>query len=301
MKLTPCILIAVLAAAGCAGPAPATQGAVTLHPAAEEDPIAAFAMVPMKPASSPAARAPRKTAAKKPGAPLPAVAKARAPVPPPPAVARGPEALTPQAERVAGWIESTRDNHGAPYMLIDKRLARLWVFDTRGSVVGSTPILLGAARGDHTVPGIGDRPLERVAPWERTTPAGRFVIEPGRNTRGEDIFWVDYDAAVSMHRVRTTHPAERRLQRLASATPYDNRISWGCINVPVAFFEGVIQPAFSKRRGIVYILPEQESPQRVFAALAERAGDVTIRPALIADVREQARIELTRFDSGSRP
>ena len=41
------------------------------------------------------------------------------------------------------------------------------------------------------------------------------LSEPGRNLQGEDIVWVDYDAAVSMHRVRANNPAERRLERLA--------------------------------------------------------------------------------------
>jgi len=307
MKLTPCILIVVLATVGCAQPAPATQsaGSVTLHPASEPDPIAAYAMQPMPaaPAASVPARPPRKPVAKKPPASgvttVAAVAKAKAQ--PAPAAPVAPDALSPEAERLNGWIAASRDNQGTPYIVIDKRRARLWVFDARRGLLGSTPILLGAARGDHTVPGIGERPLERVAPWERTTPAGRFVIEPGRNLRGEDIFWVDYEAAVSMHRVRATNPTERRLQRLASPSAADNRISWGCINVPVAFFEGVIQPNFSRKRGIVYILPEQESPRQVFATLAERAGDVPIRATLLAEMREEVGTALRRFESAPRP
>jgi hypothetical protein len=43
---------------------------------------------------------------------------------------------------------------------------------------------------------------------------------------------------------------------LASPTPLDNRISYGCINVPVPFFQQVIQSNFSGSGGIVYILPE---------------------------------------------
>ena len=87
----------------------------------------------------------------------------------------------------------------------------------------------GAALGDETVPGIGERPIALVRPHERTTPAGRFAAEPGHDARGEDVVWVDYDAAVSMHRVITTDPAERRLQRLASPTARDHRSSYGCI------------------------------------------------------------------------
>jgi hypothetical protein len=106
--------------------------------------------------------------------------------------------------------------------------------------------------------------MAQILPAERTTPAGRFVAELGRNTQGEDVVWVDYDAAVSMHRVRTKNPVERRAQRLASPTIEDNRISYGCINVPVAFYETYIQPIFAQQKAIVYVLPEIKSVNEVF-------------------------------------
>src|SRR5206468_1038865 len=83
---------------------------------------------------------------------------------------------------------------------------------------------------------------------ERSTPAGRFVGERGHNARGEDVVWLDYDAAVSMHRVLTSNPEERRLERLATPTSDDKRISYGCINVPVDFYETYIQPMFATQR-----------------------------------------------------
>jgi hypothetical protein len=135
-------------------------------------------------------------------------------------------------------------------------------------------VLLGAAPGDDTVPGIGDRPLSQVLPHERTTPAGRFVGERGHNARGEDVVWVDYDAAVSMHRVLTTNPQERRLERLATPTVDDNRVSFGCINVPVAFYEKFLRPTFAEHTAIIYVLPEFKSAREVFAAydVAARYG-----------------------------
>jgi hypothetical protein len=154
------------------------------------------------------------------------------------------------------WVLQSGDHDGAPFVIIDKRRARLWLFDAAGQPLGDTPVLLGLAAGDASVPGIGEREMKHIQPHERTTPAGRFVAEPGQNASGEDIFWIDYDAAVSMHRVRASHPAERRLQRLASRTTADNRISYGCINVPVTFYEQLLQPAFRGRRGVVYVLPE---------------------------------------------
>jgi hypothetical protein len=99
---------------------------------------------------------------------------------------------------------------------------------------------------------------------ERTTPAGRFLGERGRNTRGEDVVWVDYEAAVSIHRVRAADPRERRLERLASATAGDNRISYGCINVPAAFYDAHVRPVFAARPAMIYILPEVRSAREVF-------------------------------------
>jgi hypothetical protein len=66
--------------------------------------------------------------------------------------------------------------------------------------------------------------------------------------------------------VITTKPAERRLERLASATPLDNRISYGCINVPARFYEDVVRPAFSNSDGIVYVLPETRAARVVFGS-----------------------------------
>jgi len=162
------------------------------------------------------------------------------------------------------WVAQTQDHEQRPFAVLDKRQARLWLFDHERRPIGSTPVLIGAARGDLSVPGIGERELSDIRPEERTTPAGRFALEPGMNAKGEDIFWVDYEAAVSMHRVRTNNPAERRLQRLATPTPADNRISYGCINVPTAFYDELLRPLFAAGRGVVYVLPESLPLQVMF-------------------------------------
>lgn len=171
---------------------------------------------------------------------------------------------TAPARQVAAWAVQSHDHLGRPFVIVDKARARVMVFDAQGQLTASSPVLLGAARGDHSVPGIGQRKIADILPHERTTPAGRFVAEPGRNAQGEDIVWVDYDAAVSMHRVRATNPKERRVERLASTTVADNRISYGCINVPVGFYEHHIRPVFTKARGIVYVLPETQTLSQTF-------------------------------------
>ena len=119
--------------------------------------------------------------------------------------------------------------------------------------------------------------MSEIRPEERTTPAGRFETEPGLNTKGEDIVWIDYDAAVSMHRGRATKKSERRLQRLASPTVADNRISYGCINVPAAFFDAYIKPVLGSRRGVVYVLPETMAAQKRFDFLGRPEQGLTRR------------------------
>jgi hypothetical protein len=64
--------------------------------------------------------------------------------------------------------------------------------------------------------------------------------------------------------VRSVGENERRLERLASPTPADNRISYGCINVPVAFFDTVIDRVVTGDRAIVYVLPDVQPLPKVF-------------------------------------
>ena len=186
---------------------------------------------------------------------------ATAPASDPPVIA----GASAQARHLVRWVLRSGDNHGLPFAVIDKRNARVTVLSANGQARGSSPVLLGLARGDDSVPGIGERKMADIRPEERTTPAGRFLAEHGRNANGEDIIWVDYDAAVSMHRVRANNRVERRLERLATPTAADNRISYGCINVPAAFYERVIIKTFDAPNAVVYVLPDVKPLAEVFA------------------------------------
>ena len=115
-------------------------------------------------------------------------------------------------------------------------------------------------------PASASKPLAQVRPGERTTPAGRFVGEHGRNLNGQDIIWVDYDAAVSMHRVKDVHRSDRREQRLRSRSIADNRISYGCINIPKAFYEQVLLGVVGRAQPVVYLLPETRPVATIFKA-----------------------------------
>lgn len=172
------------------------------------------------------------------------------------------------ARKVLTWVVETKDNHGMPFMIVDKTGAQVFAFDAEGALKGAAPALLGLARGDDSPPGIGARALADIATNERITPAGRFVAGLGVNLEGHEILWVDYDAAISLHPVIVGKAADHRLGRLASTTNLDNRISFGCINVPKAFFAEIVRPLFNSLAGVVYILPETRSVEAVFSGAA---------------------------------
>ena len=171
------------------------------------------------------------------------------------------ERASSEARKKADWVVNSGDNQTMPFVIVDKKDAKVFLFDADGLLRGSAPALLGLAIGDEAVPGIGNRKLSSIRPEERITPAGRFVAALGRNLHGKEILWVDYEGAVSLHPVVTAKPAERRAQRLATPTPLDNRISYGCINVPAKFFKKVVLPAFTGTNGVVYVLPETRHPR----------------------------------------
>src|SRR6185295_18962639 len=100
-------------------------------------------------------------------------------------------ALEPSADarRLADWVARSGDHAGVGFVIIDKKEARILVFDGNARVLGDSPILLGGAPGDDSIPGIGNKAVEAVKPHERTTAAGRFVAQRGRNMRQEDVVW----------------------------------------------------------------------------------------------------------------
>lgn len=182
------------------------------------------------------------------------------------------ENASADARHVADWAVDSADNAGMPFVIVDKVGAKVFVFDASGVLRGASSVLVGLAVGDSSVPGIGSRKLSTILPEERTTPAGRFVAALDRSLGGEEILWVDYDSGVALHRVIATLPKERRLQRLESTRPVEHRITYGCINVPVKFYDAVVSPAFRGTNGIVYVLPDTRPVREVFGSYDVGSG-----------------------------
>jgi hypothetical protein len=176
------------------------------------------------------------------------------------------DAASPAAVLI-NWVLATHDNGQLPFMVIDKVAAEVFVYDVAGQRVGVAPVLVGAAKGDESSPGVGDRELSHIPLAQRTTPAGRFVAKFGPASGHKQVLWVDYHDAISLHAVITAKKKERRLQRLQSPTPNDNRITFGCINVPTAFYHKVVEPLLKGTSGVVYILPDTRPVSEVFAAV----------------------------------
>jgi hypothetical protein len=181
----------------------------------------------------------------------------------------------------AQWVGLSGDNGGLPFVVIDKLAATVSVFEPNGQFLGATSALIGLAHGDESVPGIGERPLSTITPEERTTPAGRFVAKYGPAIgQYPKVLWVDYAGAVALHPIVTSNKKERRLERLRSPNPEDNRITYGCINVSKTFYEVMVRSVFENSSGIVYILPENRALAEVFPAFPAQASAQILQPAL---------------------
>ncbi len=182
-------------------------------------------------------------------------------------------AASPDVIRVANWAVASRDNgrnsRRLPFAIIDKINAKVFVFDANGYLLGGAPALLGIGRGDRYDGETGSQKMGSIKPADRITPAGRFNVSLQRDIHGKEVLLIDYEAAIALHPIVKGTPVERRAERLNSASAEDNRISYGCINVPVQFYQEIVSPTFTKTSGIVYILPETSSANKFFGLPGE--------------------------------
>jgi hypothetical protein len=194
------------------------------------------------------------------------------------------QSASEEVKTVAHWIAGSRDNAGLPYLVIDKVNARVFAFNPDGQLQAATPALLGMARGDRLL-APNSATMEQMPPQVRITPAGRFVARLAIDSHGKELLVLDYDASISLHAVVKGTPEEHRAERLNSPTSQDNRISYGCINVPTVFYSTIISPTFANTRGIVYVLPETSTASELFGihpAGASLPGSQQISTALDA-------------------
>lgn len=196
------------------------------------------------------------------------------PAPAQPASANTPAELnpSPEVERIADWIAASGDNRSLPYIIVDKRAASLFLFDAKRRPLGAAPVLVGVAVGDDASPGVGSKSLAKIGPAEKTTPAGRFLAKYGWAAGRQRVLWVDYATSVALHPIpKDASRTEQRRQRMLSPTADDNRITFGCINVPTALYNKRIRPLFQKKGGYVYVLPDTKLLETVFPPVGVQA------------------------------
>ncbi len=222
-------------------------------------PAAAQAQAQSKPIAARSGK-PARSVAKVPAAPIPA------PLPDEPVLP------SDSALRVVDWVGVSQDNHALPYVIVDKVNAAMFLFDSTGKPIAAVPVLVGIAPGDEATPGVGSKTLAEIGPAEKTTPAGRYLAKFGLAFRKERILWVDYATSVAIHPIPgDVGKAERRRERMLSPPPDDNRITFGCINVPRAFYAKSLRPLFQKKGGYVYVLPDTRPIEEVFPRLRVHA------------------------------
>ena len=174
--------------------------------------------------------------------------------------------LSNDARYAANRVIAVGEHQGRPFAIVDKREARLYMFEASGRLAGDSAVLIGETVGDTEPASLAARAPASLGPGERTTPAGRFASVPGHNDKGEAVVWFDHAAGLAIHRLRPAPAQQRREARLESPEPDDNRISLGCIVVPVVFYDAVVAPRLGRQPGVVYVLPETQPVQALFGA-----------------------------------
>ena len=158
---------------------------------------------------------------------------------------------------------ATKDNAGLPFVVVDKANARVYAFTPAAQLKATAPVLLGGGTGDVVLVS-PDAPMSAIPVEKRITPAGRYPSRLVIDNHGKTVLLIDGPNLITMHIVAKGTPAQRRAERLASVASDDNRVSFGCINVPPAFFTTVLDPDFRPGQGIVYVLPEKTTPAQLF-------------------------------------
>ncbi len=173
------------------------------------------------------------------------------------------QSASPEVLDTVQWIAASKDNAGLPFIVIDKTNARVYAFTPYAQLKATAPILLGMGVGDEVLVS-PDAPMSAIPPYKRITPAGRYPSRLAFERPGKQILVIDAKNLISLHIVAKGTPAQRRAERLASLAADDNRVSFGCINVPPAFFTDIVSPDFTPARGIVYVLPEKTTAAQLF-------------------------------------
>lgn len=173
---------------------------------------------------------------------------------------------------VADW--QARSQHGKPFIVAHKAGGALYAFDAKGKLIGKAPALYAKGMGDVVSAESAAKSADEMTDADKITPAGAFAgTKIESDSYGSAIQFVEQEKAViAIHRVYLGNPKENRQGRLDSATPADNRVSYGCINVPSQFFDGVLAPNFTGDSRVI-VMPENDNVAQFFPMMGKGTVD----------------------------
>lgn len=153
---------------------------------------------------------------------------------------------------------------GAAFIVVDKPGGLLYAFDASGSLLAKTPALTGKTVADVYTEAQKRLSLAQTTDKDKVTPAGEFASKGVNSGYGKSVEFSHFGTSrLLIHSVYLGTPSERRAERLSSPTGEDNRVSYGCINVPAEFVKDVLEPHFMGASRVV-VMPETMSVEEMF-------------------------------------
>ena len=141
------------------------------------------------------------------------------------------EGWSSDVRQIAAWAIQENDHAGLPFVVIDQARGRVFAFDAKGRLAGSTPIL-------------------RSPEWDEDgAPPGRFVADKRRSARVSAIVWANERHTLSL---LAAPPAWK-----GQPVPVQYRHGHGhgrALHVTSEFYRAHLQ-AFRRNAGVAYVLP----------------------------------------------
>ena len=172
-------------------------------------------------------------------------------------------------------IEYNKKHAKGNYVIVDKKTCKATVYNKAGQALESYEVLLGSTRGDDMSNAFGKNSKERTY---QTVP-GEFTLGKKYNTfggiyhLGEDSETFDPDAekrpdapgsggkkklGATYQAIHGTANREKRDKIYGDGNLANNRVSMGCVNIPIADLTEMEQKYGIKQGSKLYILPEDK-------------------------------------------
>ena len=165
--------------------------------------------------------------------------------------------VSKQASDTINWVVQKKDHRDKNFVVADKDAGKIYVVSTSGKILNTQNAIFGRGKGNTNA--------------DFNTPSGRFFLhkvtkehlsKKNQKIYGDSLLTLHNPETgkalvqpsggyVAMHRVLNK---EGRLNALSTPTASDNYISFGCINVPTAFYDSAVD---GLDNAMVYVLDHQ--------------------------------------------